>query len=138
MGGFHSPSRTASHVPLNQPVTTIIPVTDGEKSRQFYEDSLGLPFQGQATDGNMVFTLAGSGSLALLSDPEAKPSPHTTASFEVHDIAGCHQRTQPKGVVFEDYDLPDLKTVDHVCVLGRKKPPGSRTPTATSSASTRT
>ena len=103
------------------PLTTIIPVTDGERSRRFYEDALGLPFQGQATDGNMVFTLAGSGALALLSDPDAKPSPHTTASFEVHDIAGVISELGAKGVVFEDYDLPDLKTIDHVCVLGSEK-----------------
>ncbi|HRM95263.1 MAG TPA: VOC family protein, partial [Alicycliphilus sp.] len=25
------------------------------------------------------------------------------------------------GVVFEDYDFPDLKTVNHVCVLGAEK-----------------
>ena len=24
-------------------------------------------------------------------------------------------------MVFEDYDLPDLKTVDHVCVMGAEK-----------------
>ncbi|MFJ6416072.1 VOC family protein [Paeniglutamicibacter sp. NPDC091659] len=105
----------------SSPLTTIIPVTDGERSRHFYEDTLGLPFQGQATDGNMVFTLAGSGALALLSDPDAKPSPHTTASFEVRDIAGVITELGAKGVVFEEYDLPDLKTVDHVCVLGSEK-----------------
>lgn len=103
------------------PLTTIIPVTDGERSRHFYEETLGLPFQGQATDGNLVFTLAGSGALALLSDPEAKPSPHTTASFEVRDIAAVISELDTKGVVFEDYDLPSLKTVDHVCVLGSEK-----------------
>ncbi len=26
-----------------------------------------------------------------------------------------------RGVVFEDYDLPGLRTVDHVCVLGSEK-----------------
>ena len=103
------------------PLTTIIPVTDGERSRRFYEDTLGLPFQGQATDGNMLFGLAGSGVLALLKDPDAKPSVHTTASFEVGDIAGVMSELDTKGVVFEDYDLPDLKTVDHVCVLGSEK-----------------
>ena len=24
-------------------------------------------------------------------------------------------------MVFEDYDFPDLKTIDHVCVLGAEK-----------------
>ena len=28
---------------------------------------------------------------------------------------------EQRGVGFEDYDLPDLKTVDHVCVLGSDK-----------------
>ncbi len=28
---------------------------------------------------------------------------------------------QAKGLVFEDYDFPSLKTVDHVCVLGSEK-----------------
>ena len=78
------------------PLSTIIPVAE-QRTRRFYEDSLGLPFQGQATDGNMVFTLAGSGSLALLSDPEAKPSPHTTASFEVHDLAGVISELEHQG-----------------------------------------
>jgi hypothetical protein len=26
-----------------------------------------------------------------------------------------------RGVVFENYDFPGLKTVDHVCVLGSEK-----------------
>ncbi len=26
-----------------------------------------------------------------------------------------------RGVVFDDYDLPGLKTVEHVCVLGAEK-----------------
>jgi hypothetical protein len=25
------------------------------------------------------------------------------------------------GVVFEDYDFPELKTVNHICVLGSEK-----------------
>ena len=28
---------------------------------------------------------------------------------------------EQRGVVFDDYDLPDLKTVDHVCVMGAEK-----------------
>ncbi len=103
------------------PLTTIIPVTDAERSRKFYEDSLGLPFRGKAADGNLVFALAGTGSLALLSDPQAKPSAHTAASFEVKDITDAIDDLDGRGVVFEDYDLPDLKTVDHICVMGSEK-----------------
>ena len=42
-------------------------------------------------------------------------------SFEVDDIGTEIGELEQRGVVFEDYDLPDLKTVDHVCVMGAEK-----------------
>ena len=46
---------------------------------------------------------------------------HTTASFEVEDISASIAQLSGRGVDFEDYDLPGLKTVDKVCVLGGEK-----------------
>ncbi|WP_434620506.1 hypothetical protein [Arthrobacter sp. A5] len=59
--------------------------------------------------------------MALLEDPAAKPSGHTAISFEVQDITAAIRDLGTRGVAFEDYDLPDLKTTDHVCVLGSEK-----------------
>ena len=42
-------------------------------------------------------------------------------SFEVQGIETVIAQLKAQGVVFEDYDFPDLKTVDHVCVLGSDK-----------------
>jgi hypothetical protein len=39
----------------------------------------------------------------------------------VEDIAATITDLEKRGVVFSDYDLPGLKTVDHVCVLGAEK-----------------
>ena len=39
----------------------------------------------------------------------------------VVEIAGQLRGMDEEGVVFEDYDFPDLKTVNHVCVLGAEK-----------------
>ena len=36
-------------------------------------------------------------------------------------IAASIDALQRAGVVFEDYDFPGLKTVNHVCVLGAEK-----------------
>ncbi|MET0978699.1 MAG: VOC family protein [Paeniglutamicibacter terrestris] len=112
----------------NSPLTTIIPVTDTQRSQKFYEDLLGLSYRGQAADGNLLFALDGTGTLALLSDPEATASVHTAASFEVNDISGVITELSGRGVVFEDYDLPDLKTTEHVCVLGSEKAAWFRDP----------
>ena len=46
---------------------------------------------------------------------------HTAISFRVPDIVASIAELQKAGVLFEDYDLPGFKTVDHVCVLGSEK-----------------
>ena len=42
-------------------------------------------------------------------------------SSEVSDIGAEIEALAQRGVTFADYDLPGLKTVDHVCVLGSEK-----------------
>jgi len=39
----------------------------------------------------------------------------------VTDIGAAVRELKQNGVQFEDYDLPGLKTTDHVCVLGSEK-----------------
>ncbi len=87
------------------PATTNLPTADGERARKFYEGKLGLPFRGKASDGNLIFDLEGSATLALLPDPEAKAFTHTAMSFEVKDISSVIQDLSTRGVTFEDYDL---------------------------------
>jgi hypothetical protein len=42
-------------------------------------------------------------------------------SFRVEDIREAVTVLETRGVDFAEYDLPGLKTVDHVCVLGSEK-----------------
>jgi hypothetical protein len=39
----------------------------------------------------------------------------------VPEIGAAVRELEQRGVVFEDYDFPGLKTVNHVCVLGSEK-----------------
>lgn len=96
------------------PVTTILPVADPERERKFYEEALGLPYRGKDPEGQLEFTLGGSAKLSLMPDPEAKASAHTVLSFEVPDIKAAIDELGGHGVKFEDYDQPNLKTVDHI------------------------
>ena len=101
-------------------VTTMLPVKDMERARAFYERSLGLKPQGFKPDGKFVYVVGGS-TLALFPKPEGTKAEHTAISFQVADIAATIQQLKRSGVVFEDYDFPDFKTVNHVCVLGAEK-----------------
>jgi predicted enzyme related to lactoylglutathione lyase len=102
-------------------VTTILPVKDMTRARDFYEKKLGLEPRGFAADGNYLFACGGDAQIALITKPEGTKAEHTALSFEVHGIERVIAELKGRGVVFEDYDFPNLKTVDHVCVLGSDK-----------------
>jgi catechol 2,3-dioxygenase-like lactoylglutathione lyase family enzyme len=101
-------------------VTTMLPVKDMARARAFYEGCLGLQPGGLRPDGKFVYLVGGS-TLALFPKAEGTKADHTAISFRVSDIAAAIQELKRSGVVFEDYDFPDLKTVNHVCVLGAEK-----------------
>jgi catechol 2,3-dioxygenase-like lactoylglutathione lyase family enzyme len=105
----------------NAPVTTILPVIDLNRARDFYERKLGMRPAGMRPDGKFVYNCAGGAILALFPKPNGTKADHTAVSFQVSDINAAIRELKRGGVVFEDYDLPGLKTVDHVCVLGAEK-----------------
>ena len=101
-------------------VTTMLPVKDMDRARKFYEGCLGLTPGGFKPDGKFVYAVGGS-TLALFPKPEGTKADHTAISFRVADVAASIAQLERAGVVFEDYDFPGLKTVNHVCVLGAEK-----------------
>lgn len=104
----------------NASVTTMLPVIDMARARAFYENCLGLKAGNFKPDGKFVYTVGGS-ALALFPKPDGTKAEHTAISFQVDDIAASVAEMKRAGVVFEEYDLPDFKTVEHVCVLGSEK-----------------
>ncbi len=107
---------------LSEPViTTILQVRDGSDAVPFYRDRLGLNYRGRNSEGQEMFSLAGGAGLALMPAPDVTPTGRTELSFEVADIVAEIKDLEKRGVTFADYDLPGLKTVEHVCVLGSEK-----------------
>ena len=104
----------------NAPLTTILPVMDLARARAFYEKKLGLTGGREKPDGKYEYPV-GNGVLALFQRGTPSKSDHTAVSFAVRDITAAIRDLESRGVVFHDYDLPGLKTVQHVCVLGSEK-----------------
>jgi catechol 2,3-dioxygenase-like lactoylglutathione lyase family enzyme len=103
------------------PVTTMLPVKDLNRAREFYEKKLGLKPIGARQDGKFLFAGGDGGTLALFPKPEGTKAEHTAVSFMVKDIGKEIKELKARGVAFEDYDFPGLKTENHVCVLGSEK-----------------
>lgn len=105
----------------NSAVTTILPVFDINRAVDFYKYKLELLDEGEQANGQHLFSCGGTSHISLMSQPEQAKSEHTALSFEVNDITTSVDELEQKGVAFNDYDLPDLKTVHHVCVMGSEK-----------------
>jgi catechol 2,3-dioxygenase-like lactoylglutathione lyase family enzyme len=115
-----TPKRGEPIMLARAPTVTILPVKDLERARDFYVNRLGLEAEGLAADGKFVLR-AGGAKLALMPKPEGTKAEHTAVSFEVEDVAAEIRALENRGVVFEDYDFPGFKTVDHMIVLGTEK-----------------
>lgn len=102
-------------------ITTILQVGDSSAAVEFYRDRLGLHYLGANSEGQELFSAGNGSMLALMPGSEVKPTGNTELSFEVGDIVAEIAELSRRGVRFADYDLPGLKTVDHVCVLGSEK-----------------
>jgi len=94
----------------NYPVYATLPVTDFARARAFYKDKLGLT--PTKPDGD-IFE-CGKGTAFVISTMSVEPAGHTQMSFLVDDVAAVVKQLKAKGVVFEEYDMPTLKTVNSI------------------------
>jgi len=56
----------------------------------------------------------GKGTAFVLASMGFKPGGHTQMSFAVDDVVAVVKQLKSKGVVFEEYDVPGLKTVNSI------------------------
>jgi catechol 2,3-dioxygenase-like lactoylglutathione lyase family enzyme len=99
-------------------VAVMLPVDDVDRAKKFYVESLGLDCTGTDAEGSAMFELGGGATLVLLPRPGGQHSDSTALSWAVDDVADQVAALEQKGVVFQDFDGPDLMTVDHVATMG--------------------
>jgi len=93
-----------------------IPATDLKRARLFYEDRLGLSPE-RVLDVGIVYRF-GKGTGFFLYPSQTAGAGHTLGSWFVEDLESAVKELRARGIEFEDYDYPDLKTVDGIADLG--------------------
>src|SRR5262245_28873534 len=93
-------------------VVTRLPAKDLERARRFYSEKLGLEPVEERPGG--LRYVCGGGSFALFESAGAASGNHTQMGWEVADIESVVTALRARGVVFEEYDLPGLKTVNGI------------------------
>ena len=102
-------------------IVAIVPVTDVEAAIRFYGETLGLELQERRDDlpeNREAEFRAGQGTLLVYESVGAGKSRHTVAGFRVDDVDATVATLRKRGVEFEDYDLPELKTEGGVAAVG--------------------
>jgi predicted enzyme related to lactoylglutathione lyase len=107
----------------NSPIRPTIPVVDLDRAKRFYETSLGLmpvPANNDNTSGIAIFE-CGNGTRMELYQRGPSKADHTVATFEVSDIEEKVNALRGKGVNFEEYDMPGIKTQNGIATQGSVK-----------------
>jgi catechol 2,3-dioxygenase-like lactoylglutathione lyase family enzyme len=96
-----------------------VPVSNLDEAISFYVDKLGLKLFERA-EGEPYARFQGSGEtkLGVYESKWAGQSGHTLASFVVDDVRATVSQLRENGVVFEEYDMPEIKTEDGVATMG--------------------
>jgi catechol 2,3-dioxygenase-like lactoylglutathione lyase family enzyme len=108
----------------NARVNASLPAKDLARARAFYADKLGLVPVREGPQGlaSFLFYEVAAGDRFLIFQSAGTPSgQHTQMGFQVDDIAGEVKDLRARGVVFEAYDSPGLKTVDGIAEAGGAK-----------------
>ena len=83
-------------------------VKDLQRAKEFYANTLGLDVR--ETPEGLSLQLAGGGSCFLYPKPNHEPATFTVLNFRVDDAERAVDALAAKGIRFEQYDMPDLKT----------------------------
>jgi catechol 2,3-dioxygenase-like lactoylglutathione lyase family enzyme len=86
-----------------------LPASDLARARAFYERTLGLEVGGESPGGFGVLYIVGTSAVFVYAS-EIAGTNQTAVSFEVDDLGGMVKELRGRGVTFEEYDLPGLKT----------------------------
>ena len=86
----------------NAPVVPYIPASNIARARTFYEEKVGLVPREEIAGG-------------------AGTSKASQAFWQVKDVEAEVAELKARGVTFEEYDMPGLKTVNGIATMGTSK-----------------
>ena len=104
----------------DRPIHAALPAADLERARRFYTEKLGLTPEIEGSGG--LFYRCGENTQFLLFPSQGTASgTHSQAGWTVDDIEAEVADLKARGVVFEEYDTPSLKTIKSVASTGPTK-----------------
>ena len=101
-------------------VRPTLPSADMNRAKKFYSEKLGLTPSGETPDGGVIYKCNGS-DFSLYPSRYAGTAKNTAVGFETDNLERDVKELRNRGVKFEEYDMPNLKTVDGIAHFGEDK-----------------
>jgi catechol 2,3-dioxygenase-like lactoylglutathione lyase family enzyme len=99
----------------DQRTYTTIPVSDLDRARTFYSETLGMRAD-MVTEGGVMYSSGGTQFFVYPSNHKA--AGHTQMSWLVADIKAEVAALKAKGIELERFDIPGVETVDGISHSG--------------------
>ncbi|HXI65246.1 MAG TPA: VOC family protein [Gemmatimonadales bacterium] len=104
----------------NARIVPYIPVANVARARKFYEEKIGLVAKEEYA-GGVVYECGDGSWVFMYPSAGAGTSRASTAFWAVNDVVAEVAALRKKGVVFEEYDMPGLKTMNGIATGGGAK-----------------
>ena len=104
----------------NDPIYASLPAADLERAKRFYAEKLGLTPESELP-GGLWYRCGGDTRFSVFTSQGEASGTHTQALWLVEDVESAVAALKARGVIFEEYDLPSLKTVNSIATIGTAK-----------------
>ncbi len=95
-------------------ISAVLVSTNLDQCREFYEKNLGFSLSPETIKNHLLFKGADGTTILIYGRGVGNKSDHTQVRFWTTDIEKDVKALAEKGVTFEEYDFPTLKTVNHI------------------------
>ena len=99
---------------LDRKVSAVLCSTDLPRSQEFYEQKVGLKLSPETIPNHLLFECGYGTTLLVYGRPGPSLADHTQVRFWSSDVEADVRDLAARGVTFEEYDFPALKTINGV------------------------
>ena len=98
----------------------VLPAKDLKRARSFYKGKLGLE-PAEEREGELRYRTPAGAAVLMYETENAGTAKNTALLWVTPDVQAEVAKLRQAGVVFEEYDLPGLKTEDGIATTGEER-----------------
>ncbi|TFD81005.1 VOC family protein [Cryobacterium fucosi] len=99
---------------------TVLPAADLKRAQAFYHDALDLD-PAEVHQGTLTYRLDSGAAFEIYETSNAGTARNTQMGWITDDLDAEMTKLRARGVMFEDYDIPGMKTVNGVAAADDMK-----------------